>query len=319
MYHSSLLNANGRGTGIVLRALTLLFASLWLAAATAATADKAAGTLDQVRKSGKLTIGYVANAQPYSYADASGKTTGYAIALCQKVADTVKTELQLATLAVDFVSVPVDDRFRALQEGKVDLLCGAVPSLAKRKSFDFSIPIFSSGKGVVVRADSPARLVEVLSGRESTDQPYWRAVPGQTPQRKSVAALADTSIERALTDRLKALRIAVDVVQVKSLQEGLQMVQDRRVEAFFGDRAALLAAVKNSPKGSDMLVLDRIFKRESLTLAVRRSDDDFRLLVDKALSRLYRSDDINTLYVMYFGKPDQNVRAFYELTALPEE
>ena len=55
----------------------MLLASLWLGlVATGPT--PARGTLDGARESGKLTMGYLADAQPFSYTDASGKAAGYA-------------------------------------------------------------------------------------------------------------------------------------------------------------------------------------------------------------------------------------------------
>jgi ABC-type amino acid transport substrate-binding protein len=315
--HSSTINDSRRATWIVLRAAALLTTG-WLA--TAGTAQ-AAATLDQVQKSSKLTIGYFPNAQPFSSTDASGKPSGYAIALCQKVADAVKTDLRLAALTVDFVPLPGtgDDRLSAVQEGRIDLLCGAVPTLARRKVLDFSIAIFASGTSVVVRADAPARLVQALSGRESPDQPYWRGGQGQAPERKSFAVVGGSALERALLDRLLELHIAVDVVKVKDLPEGLELVRTGGAAAFFGDRALLLAAAKSSPKSGELVVIDRIFRREPVALALRRSNDDFRLLIDKTLSQLYRSNEIAPLYATYFGKPDQNARIFFEVMALPEE
>ena len=44
---------------------------------------------------GKLTLGYRADARPFSYRDEAGKPAGYSVALCQKIAEQVKTELGL--------------------------------------------------------------------------------------------------------------------------------------------------------------------------------------------------------------------------------
>jgi ABC-type amino acid transport substrate-binding protein len=325
MYYSSSLNANRRVSAIIPRTVVLLVVSLLLAtasiaqaAATHTAAANPAGTLERIKQTGKIKIGYAPDAQPFSYSDTSGKVSGYAITLCNKVADAVKADLGLANLAVDFVPLTGDDRFRAVEQGKIDLLCGAAPTLARRATLDFSIPVFASGTGVVVRSDAPARLVQVLSGAESPDQPYWRGMLNQAPERKAFAALGGTTVERALIDRLKLLHISVDVVPVKSLQEGLQLVQDRRAAAFFGDRAMLLAAARSSPSSTDFVVIDRIFRREPFALALQRNDADFRLLVDRSLSRLFRSGEIGQIYTMYFGAPGQSTLNFFELSALQE-
>jgi len=51
---------------------------------------------------------------------------------------------------------------------------------------------------------------------------------------------------------------------------------------------------------------------------MQRNDADFRLLVDKTLSRLFRSNDIGPLYTTYFGTPGQSALNFFELSALAE-
>lgn len=299
------------------RAWASLFATLLLFLAATGSA-LAAGTLDRAKESGKLTIGYVPEARPFSFADASGKPDGYAIALCNRVAEAVKSELKLSALAVDFVQVAPGEGFGAVQQGRIDLLCGGTPSLERRKLVDFSIPVLLSGTGAVVRADAPARLVQVLSGREPAAQRTWRASPGQMTERRVFAAIGATTVEKALIDRLKSLRVAVEVVTVKDTAAGLQMVLDRRADAFFNDQALLLDAAKRSPSGGDLIVLDRLFRREQVALAVRRDDDDFRFVVDRTLSRLFRSEELRPLYATWFGAPADSVLNFFQLVALPD-
>ena len=278
----------------------------------------AEGTLDKAKQSGRLSIGFVADARPFSYNDASGKPAGYAIALCAKVADAVKSELKLPALAVDFVPVPKEERFSAVADGKVDLLCGATQSLERRRQVDFSIPILLSGNGAAVRADAPARLVQALSGPEPAAHPIWRGSPGQAPERRVLAVIGSTTIERVLADRLKQMRIVAEVVTVNDTATGLQMLRERRADVFFNDRALLLDAVANGPSLGDVVVLDRLFRRELVSLATRRDDADFRLVVDRSLSQLYRGSDLAPIYSSHFGAPDRATLDFFQLVALPD-
>ena len=100
----------------------------------------AAGTIDKVKEGGKLTIGYTTDARPFSY-DEGGKPAGFAVDVCSKVAETIKVELKLPALAADFVAIKRADAFKAVEQGQVDLLCGAAPSLERRALVDFSIPV----------------------------------------------------------------------------------------------------------------------------------------------------------------------------------
>src|SRR4030095_16653272 len=59
-----------------------------------------AGTLDRIREGGELRLGHRADAPPFSYQNQSGQPAGYSVALCEKVAEAVKTELGAPALAL---------------------------------------------------------------------------------------------------------------------------------------------------------------------------------------------------------------------------
>ena len=61
-----------------------------------------------------------------------------------------------------------------------------------------------------------------------------------------------------------------------------------------------------------------MFTYEPLALALPRGDEDLRLLVDRTLCGLYRSDEIGSLYATWFGEPDENALTFFRLNTLPE-
>jgi ABC-type amino acid transport substrate-binding protein len=293
----------------------LLVVLLGLAAAAPAFA---AGTLDRARETARLTIGYTGDMRPFAYAEASGKPAGYAIELCSRIGEAVKRELKLPVLSVAFVALSREEAFRAVEQGKADLLCGAVPTLERRAIVDFSIPIMLSGTGVAVRADAPARLVQVLSGRQPTDrQVVWRASLDQAPQRGVLAVPGGTTLEKELLDQLKERRIVAEVLPVKDTDTGLQMLAEGKADAFFSDRALLMDAAARS-RSRDVIVLDRLFRRDLVALAMRRNDDDFRLLVDRTLSRSIRTGDAVSLYASHFGTPTGATLDFFQLVALPD-
>ena len=228
----------------------------------------------------------------------------------------VKSELKLSALAADFVAMSGEDPARAVEQGKIDLMCGLVPTLERRTLVDFSIPIMLSGTSAAVRADAPLRLVDVLSGREPTG-PIWRASSDQAAQRAAVAVVGGLQLEKELLRTLRERRIVADVVTVPDTAAGLQALSTGTAQAFFSDRLVLLAAVAKAGK-SDVVVLDRLFRRDMVALAVRRDDDAFRLVVDRALSRLYRSGELAPLYTSYFGPPSAGVLEFFQTVALPD-
>lgn len=275
----------------------------------------AAGTLDKLRDSRKLVIGFGSDS-PIAQADAAGKAGGYVNAICTRVAESLRNDMKLSQLAVESTAVPMAERFSTLAQGRIDLLCGAVPTLGRRAEVDFSIPIGFAGVNAVVRSDAPVRLVQVLSGREPPAQQVWRGT--SAPERRSIAVVDNTTVERALLDRLAERRISIEVVPVKDTAAGLQAVVDRRADAFLDGRVLLVDAMARSQSKSNLALLDKVFRRELVAIGVRRGDDDFRLAVDRALSRIYRSGELARIYATHLQPMDQATRDFFDLVALPD-
>jgi len=275
-------------------------------------------TLDRIKAAGKIRLGYRADAQPFALRDGSGNAAGYSVALCLKVADAVKTRLSLATLSVEWVPVTVADRFSAVQQGQVDLLCGAeTVTLARRQDVAFSLPIFPGGIGALLRKDAPARLREVLAGRPPSN-PTWRGSAGQLLQTQTFSVVTGTTAEPWLAGKLNEFKLTAKVAPVDGYAAGVQGVLDRSAHVFFGDRAILLDAAARSPSAGKLMVLDRLFTYEPVALVLARGDEDFRLVVDRTLSGFYASGEFPALYVQWFGEPDDAALTFFRWNALPE-
>jgi ABC-type amino acid transport substrate-binding protein len=276
-------------------------------------------TLERVRATGSIRFGYRADAQPFSYRDDSGAAAGYSVALCGKVAGQVKSELGLAALAVEWIPVTLDSRFNDLRDGRVDLLCGAdTATLSRRQEVSFSLPVFPGGIGALVRSDAPARLQLVLEARPLPDQVLWRANPAQVLQHRTFSAVAGSTAEAWLLNRIDTFDIIARVVTVESYDAGVAQVLDRSSDVLFGDRVILLDAARRSGAAGDLKVLDRLFTVEPIALGLARGDEDFRLLVDRTLSGFYATGDFGQLYTETFGEPGERVLLFFGMNTLPE-
>lgn len=275
-----------------------------------------AATLDRV-KTGKLALGYRIDGLPFSYKDASGNADGYAVQLCKDVAEKLKADLGISDLAVEWVPVTAEDQFRAIQEGKIDLLCGAAETLTSRKDADFSVPIFPGGIGALLRADAPLGLKEVLAGRPPSG-PLWRGYPAQVLEKQVFSVVAGSPAEKWVKDRLNQLQLTADVVPVDSYDAGIERVLDRRSSVFFAERSILLDATRRNASANDLLVLDRRFTYAPIALALERNDSDFRLAVDRALSQIFGSEAFLGSYKNWFGRPGSDTDTFFRLSTLPE-
>jgi putrescine:ornithine antiporter len=304
---------------ILLGAAPLLIAQKRAPSPAPTGAPAASATVQKMRSLGRIAFGYRTDARPFSYADDSGQPAGYSVSLCRSLADAIKGQPGLAAVVPEWVPVTADDRFRALQEGRIDVLCGAVSvTLGRRAEVSFSIPVFPGGLGALVHADASARLREVLSGRGQVLRPVWRASAVQALQSRSFVAVSGTTTEAWLAERTRELQIITNVSTVSSYDAGLQRVVDRTADALFGERAVLLDAAKRHARAGDLLVVDRLFTHEPLALAFPRGDEELRLLVDRTLSRFYSSGELAALYTNWFGEPDATALAFFRWNTLPD-
>jgi len=295
-----------------------LLAALLVLVATVPMPAAAAGTLDRVKSSGKLLLGYGADERPLTFKDEAGKPAGFAIDLCMEIAGAVRAQLGGRDIAVEFVAVDRDAGAAAVAQGKVHVLCEAtVPTMATRKQVSYSIPVFASGIGVLVHKDASSRLKDILSGRTPENSPTWRGNADKLVRGSTFAVLAGTRDEARLKQRLAELKLVPKVVAVNNYAAGADQVLNGGANAFFGSRVSLLDAAKRKG-GSELEVLDRPFTTQALAFAVPRGDEDFRLLVDTALSKFIRSSGFGDVYGKWFGKFGEHTLPLFELNTLPE-
>ena len=90
-------------------------------------------TLDKIKSSGAITLGYREASFGFSYLDANLKPIGYSMDICAHILDAIKTRLQLPALKVNYQAVTSANRIPLVQNGTVDLECGSTTSLVERQ------------------------------------------------------------------------------------------------------------------------------------------------------------------------------------------
>ncbi|HEX3349919.1 MAG TPA: amino acid ABC transporter substrate-binding protein [Acetobacteraceae bacterium] len=263
------------------------------------SAAASAGTLDDIRARNTVRIAFREDAPPFSFKDNSGNPAGYMIDVCKLVVGELAGQLKLSGLSIDYVRVTAADRLDTVAGGKADLLCEpTTETLRRRESLDFSIPTFVDGAGVVSTNGGVSDL---------------KALEGRT-----VGVLAGTTTEEELHTSLQADGVTATVVAVPTHSEGMAALRARKIAAYFADRAILVGLLKDENAG--LTLGDVYLTVEPYALALRRGDEDFRLAVDRALSRIYRSGDIAPVLRHYFGDNalSRLQTTLYGVSALPE-
>jgi polar amino acid transport system substrate-binding protein len=276
-----------------------------------------ANTLERVRSSHTLTLGYLPDLAPFSSQEGN-KASGYAIDLCLKVAEKLKTDLGLPDLQVSYQPVKASEQVSAVSQGKVDILCTPTPpTLERRKMISYSIPVYTAGLSVVVRDDAPEPLLNVLNGEAAYDGPTWRATINRGLSNQTYATLEGGVSEDWIREHMRLLNVIASLVTVNSNDEGVKLVAEGKADAFFSERMLLRNEIAKEGAAKNLRLLDRIFEYSPVAMMVERNDDDFRLLVDTALSEAYYTGAIEQAYHQYMGGINSTVKKLFRVYALP--
>ncbi len=273
-----------------------------LAALVLAGGTASAGTLDHVKQDKTIRIAYRDDAPPFSYKGKTGDPAGFMVDLCRAVAGQLAGQLNLPSLNIVYVRVTAADRFDVITQGKADLLCEpTTQTLSRREHVDFSVPTFVDGAGLLIRSDGPKSL-KALGGHK-------------------IGVLAGTTTQQELNASLKDAGITAEVMPAHTHEEGLAMLDEGKISAYFADRAILLFLAQQSKAPGKLLLADNYLSIEPYALALPHGDEDFRLAVDRALSNIYRSGKIGAIFTRTFGsatKPSSILQTLYLISALPD-
>jgi len=279
-----------------MRILVLLFATVlaWPAAAQ---------TLEKIRKSGLITLGYIDGAAPFSFTDQNGDAQGYSVDLCRAAAEAVAVQLKRAPLKTRWVKLTIQNRIDAVRRGQVDLECSTTTwTLARQRLVDFSLVTFVDGGSILTKVDAAANRINDLGG-------------------KRIAVIQATTTERALRAALARVLVNAELVTVKARDEGLELLRQGQVDGFAADRTTLIGVVAKGGGGDIYKLLDEDFSIEQYALMLPRADPDFRLAVNRGLAQLYRSGEIRQVYDRWLGPlgpPSLLLSATYFIQALSE-
>ena len=268
-----------------------------------ALATESGATLKKIKDRKTIVLGHRESSWPFSFVDDAGKPAGYSVDLCVKVAEAIGAQLGVAGLATKWVKVTPEDRVRTVVDGTVDLECGSTTAtLSRFEQVDFSITTFVDGGSLLATDVSGVEAVKDLAG-------------------KRVAVVPGTTTQTALGVALKQYVITPQIVTVKDHAEGLAALESGTADVYASDRVILIGLGRRSAQRSKLSLSPQLFSYEPYALMLRRGDADFRLAVNRALSRVFRSEDIVRLYEKWFGdlgKPSPVLILMYAISAIPD-
>ncbi len=290
--------------------------ALVLLLAAGGSAAVAGPVLDKIVAEGTVRFGFRTDATRFAEL-VDGRPRGFTVDLCALVAKAVKETAGLERITAEFAPVDTDRRFEAIAKGEIDVLCGATTAtLSRRETVSFSLPVFHTGLGVAMTEAAPARARDLLLDTDPTELTPSLLEGGLTGLAFGVRSdtTAGEWLERSGIAGLQDITIA----EFPTHDIGIAALRAGEIDGYFADQAILLGQLVRLGDDSGLLLSPHSFTDEPYALALPRGDDDFRLLIDRALSRLYRTDAVIALMERHFGPVDADVRLFYRMMAQPE-
>ena len=261
---------------------TFVIAVLALFSAGAVAQD---GTLKKIKDTGSITIGHRDASLPFSYYDDKQQPIGYAMDLCARIVDAVKAHLKLPAIKTNYQLVTSANRIPLMANGTIDLECGSTTNnVARQEQVWFTMTHFVTANRWVSKKSSKLKTLKDLSN-------------------KTIVSTAGTTNIKQITEINAQQNLNMRIISANGHPEAFQMVETGRAEAFVMDDILLagLAAQSRSPK--DYEISSVALSVEPYGIMLRKEDKEFKAVVDKAMSDVFKSGQINAIYSKWFEKP----------------
>ncbi|PIM53766.1 amino acid ABC transporter substrate-binding protein [Roseateles chitinivorans] len=253
-----------------------------LTSLSAAAAGPVIDTMARIKESRTITLGVRESSRPFSFVNEQKQGQGYSVELCLAAVDEIKKELKLPELKVNYVVVTGADRIPKLQKGDIDLECGSTTNTkARQEQVDFSYTIFVAGMRVLLANGTKVETIKDLDGM-------------------TIALAKGTTSEKLFNQLNNSGEARMTLTQYANNGEAFKALREGKARAFAQDDALLLG-LASKEKALDSLSLGGMaFSVEPYGIMMRKGDARLATVVDRALSRVYASGEIDQLYAKWF-------------------
>ena len=253
--------------------------------ATSSQAADLTGTLKKVKDSGSISLGVRETSVPFNYQDDKQNYLGYSLDLCLKIVDLVRKELALPDLKINLTPTTAATRIPLLANGTTDLQCdGASTTVERQKQVAFSPTVFITGNHLLTRKSSNVNKLDDMKG-------------------KPIVSMSGTTNIKQISELNAERKLGTNILTVTEHSEAFLMVESGRAVAYANDDIYLAALIASSKNPGDYAISKEALSVDPYGLMFRRNDPEFKKVVDKAITEVFKSGEIEKIYAKWFQSP----------------
>ncbi|TAL90651.1 MAG: amino acid ABC transporter substrate-binding protein [Candidimonas sp.] len=246
---------------------------------------ESSGTLQKIKDTHEIVLGYREDAMPFSYISGYEKPIGYSLDICREIVGKLKTKLGMSDLKVSYQPVTASNRIPLLVNGSIDIECGSTTNTKDRqKTVAFLYTTYVTGTKILVRVDSGIKDLGGLKG-------------------KKIAVTAGTNNIKAVQKVNEEKHLNFNLVYGDNHALNFLQLENKRVDGFSTDAILLsvLRAGAKRPKG--FTLVGPFLSVEPYALMVRKNDPAFKNFADSVLDDIFKNGDFTKIYDKWFLQP----------------
>lgn len=198
-------------------------------------------SVDDIKKTGAVNIGYFSDKAPFGYVDKDGKPAGYDVVFGNRLAKDLGVE-------ANYISTDGLNRVPFLQSNKADIMLANFTVTDERaEKVDFSLPYMKIKLGIVSPESAVIKSVDELKGKKLI---------------VSKGTTAETYFEKNYPE--------VTMVKFDSYADAYNALLDGRGDAFSTDNTEVLAWVKSNP--GFVVGVDDLGNADTIAAAVHKGN-----------------------------------------------
>jgi general L-amino acid transport system substrate-binding protein len=229
-------------------------------------------TLKRTVKRDAVLCGVNTGLPGFSAPDDKGSWSGFDVDFCRAVAAAIFDDPKKVT----FVPLDANERFKELQNRKVDILSrNSTWSMSRETSYDLYFPVvaYYDGAGFMIPKSRNIDSALALDGSK-------------------VCVQEGTTTQLNLADYFRANNMKYQEIKFGKLDDAIKAYEVGQCDTFTSDVSQLYALRLRLAKTLDHDILPDVISKEPLAPVVRQRDDDWMMIVKWTLYAMINAEEL---------------------------